>query len=491
MKSFTRTHAVKGLPLLIGALGLAVGCHRPDPAALSPVPAAQAAAIAPLASPVYGPAGAGLDVASLVARVKPSVVNITAEHDARATPAQMPEGLEGSPFEYFFRQGPGGSPGTPSPRKQRALGSGFIVDGQGHVVTNAHVVEGSDTVRVKLADEREFKATVRGRDERLDLAVLEIEGAKDLPFVPLGTSDTVKVGEYVIAIGNPFGLGHTVTMGIVSAKGREIGAGPYDDFIQTDASINPGNSGGPLFDARGEVVGINTAINPNGQGIGFAIPADALRQVLPQLIKDGHVDRGRLGVRIQAVDEKLARAMNLGEPKGALAADVEKGGPAEAAGIQNGDLIVAVDGAEVRRAQDLPRIVAGHAPGTKAQVKILRDGKERTFAVTLAALDEGTKKRSSNGGASDAPSHDESVPRGALGVAVEDGRDGVLVRRVLPGGPAEGALVPGDTIVSVNRESVRSARELTGKIQAAPTDKPLLLQVKREGASRFVAIDRG
>jgi serine protease Do len=192
--------------------------------------------------------------------------------------------------------------------KRQALGSGFIVDPRGYVVTNAHVVDDADRVRVRLADEREYDAKVKGKDERLDLAVLQIEGAKELPAVTLGSSDAVRVGDYVIAIGNPFGLGHTVTMGIVSAKSRAIGAGPYDDFIQTDASINPGNSGGPLFDTRGQVIGVNvnTAINPAGKGIGFAIPVDAVKDVLPQLLDKGHVSRGRLGVAIQAATQRAS-----------------------------------------------------------------------------------------------------------------------------------------------------------------------------------------
>src|SRR5262249_13911730 len=233
--------------------------------------------------------------------------------------------------------------------RQKALGSGFIVDTAGHVVTNAHVVEEADSVRVKLADDREFDAKVKGRDARLDLAVLELVGAHDLPTVSLGSSQELRVGEYVVAIGNPFGLGNTVTMGIVSAKSRSIGAGPYDDFVQTDASINPGNSGGPLFNLRGQVVGINTAINPPGKGIGFAMPVDALKDVLPQLLSAGKVARGRLGVAVQPVDTALAKALGLDKTKGALVGDVEPGGPADKAGLRPGDLILKVDQTEIGR----------------------------------------------------------------------------------------------------------------------------------------------
>ncbi|MDF2693258.1 MAG: HtrA protease/chaperone protein, partial [Labilithrix sp.] len=271
-----RTHRFSPKLLLLPALALAAGYGQAAAQTSNP---SQTAALAP---------SAALDTASLVEKVQSSVVNITVEQAAKRVSS---EGM--SPFEFFFRNGPGVAPETP--RKQKALGSGFIFDDKGHVLTNAHVVDGAETVKVRLSDERELRAKVKGRDERLDIAVLEIEGAKSLPFVPFGSSGVLRVGEPVVAIGNPFGLGHTVTTGIVSAKGRAIGAGPYDDFIQTDASINPGNSGGPLFDARGQVIGMNTAINPAGQGIGFAIPSDEIREVLPQLVADGHVKRGRLG----------------------------------------------------------------------------------------------------------------------------------------------------------------------------------------------------
>ncbi|MCL2724189.1 MAG: Do family serine endopeptidase [Polyangiaceae bacterium] len=474
MGSFARQHTFKIVPPLVAGMLALGGCRSAPPAGEH---AATAPASTTLSSATVVNNGAAPDVAALVAKVKFAVVNVTVEQET-----QMPDSE--SPFDFFFRGGPGGVPQGPGMmHKQRALGSGFLVDGQGHVVTNAHVVDGADTVRVKLVDEREFKAKVRGRDSRLDLAVLEIEGAKDLPFVQLGSSDALQVGEYVVAIGNPFGLGNTVTMGIVSAKGRTIGAGPYDDFIQTDASINPGNSGGPLFDARGQVIGINTAINPAGHGIGFAIPSDALRAVLPQLVKEGHVSRGRLGVRIQPVDEPLAKAMGLPTPHGALAADVEKGGPADAAGIKNGDVIVAVDNTEVRHAQDLPRIVASHAPGKKVNVKLWRGGSEKTVSATLDALkDEDTAK---------GPSSPSTQQRGTLGLSVQDAEGGgVVVRRVTPGSAAEGSLFPGDVILEVNREAVRTSADLANKVKAAPENRPVLLQIKREGSTLYVAIDR-
>jgi serine protease Do len=337
---------------------------------------------APFAAPVVTGTP---DVATLVARVNPSVVNITTIHEVRTHPAM---GSGNDPFGYFNRRFGRGVGPRDQVMRQSSLGSGFIIDAEGHVVTNAHVVDGADEVHVKLADEREFDAKVVGRDARLDLAVLALQGAKDLPAASLGKSEPLRVGEYVVAIGNPFGLGHTVTMGIVSAKGRSIGAGPYDDFIQTDASINPGNSGGPLFDLQGRVVGINSAINPNGQGIGFAIPIDMLKDVLPQLLAAGHVDRGRLGVAFKPIDAKLARTLKLDKARGAYVADVERGSPADRAGLESGDVIVKVEGKEVGHAEELPRLIALHPPGTKLAIDVLREGKIRSFEVELGKLRE-------------------------------------------------------------------------------------------------------
>jgi serine protease Do len=355
--------------------------------------AASASSAAPFASP---PMVNGMpDVAALVSRVNASVVNITTVHEVR-----QPSLDSDFPFEFFF--GPMAPPGMRRPRggenalKQRALGSGFIIDNEGHVVTNAHVVDQANEVKVKLADERELDAKVVGRDERLDLALLLMNGGQDVAPATLGSSEALKVGEHVVAIGNPFGLGHTVTMGIVSAKSRAIGAGPYDDFIQTDTSINPGNSGGPLFNLRGEVVGINTAINPRAQGIGFATPVDALKDILPQLLKTGHVARGRIGALVQPVDATMAKALGLQRSRGALVAEVEAGGPAARSGVKAGDIIVRVDDKDVAHSSDLPRIVARHTPGTKVKVVALRDGAEKTFEITLDELKDERSERTSD-----------------------------------------------------------------------------------------------
>ena len=448
---------------------------------------------APFASPPVLPGTP--DIATLAARVKPAVVNITTVQEVRTPHAgfnapDMPDIFK------FFPHGPGGiqrfgggEGNGDEVMKQQALGSGFLVDPQGHVVTNAHVVDGANVVKVKLADDREFRAKVVGKDDRLDIAVLELESAPhDLPSASLGQSEATRVGEYVVAIGNPFGLGNTVTMGIVSAKGRTIGAGPYDDFIQTDASINPGNSGGPLFNLRGQVVGINTAINPNGKGIGFAIPIDAVKQVLPQLLATGHVQRGRLGVVIQPMDADLAKALGLDRTHGALVEDVESGSPAETAGIKPGDVVMSVEGQDVPHSEDLPRMVAGHAPGAQVRLAIWHDRKQRDLTVALAALE-------TRGATGDVPQPSGAADPGAksstLGIGVTDVEGHVVVARVAPDGPADGKLRRGDVIEEIDQQPVSSAADLSTKVKAGGgASKPLLLRVRRGDQSRYVAIER-
>jgi serine protease Do len=427
------------------------------------------------------------DVATLVSRVRPAVVNITTVHEVKA-----PEGGFGFPdFENllpFFGHGPGGWPhrGGGDVAKQQALGSGFLVDTQGHVVTNAHVVSDADVVKVKLADDREYQAKVVGKDERLDVALLALEGApKDLPATSLGQSGALRVGDYVVAIGNPFGLGNTVTMGIVSAKGRSIGAGPYDDFIQTDASINPGNSGGPLFDLHGQVVGINTAINPQGRGIGFAIPIDAIKDILPQLLATGHVSRGRLGVVIQSMDDDLARALGMDHPHGALVGRVEPGSPADKSGIKDGDVIIQVDGSDVPRSEDLPRLIAAHRPGTQVKVTALRDRQSRSFDIVLAALQDNADKPAM--GRSDSGA-DRGERASSLGISVADDAGHVVVARVAPDGPASGKIREDDVIVEIDHQRVTSASDVATKLSARHSDKPVLLRIKRGDEEHYVAI---
>ncbi|MGZ5967022.1 MAG: trypsin-like peptidase domain-containing protein [Polyangiales bacterium] len=403
-----------------------------------------------------------LDVAALATRVNPSVVNITA---ARADKVAS-----------MF--------GGDRVVERKALGSGFIVDPSGRVVTNAHVVEGADVVRVRLDDGRDLDADVIGRDPKLDLAVLQIRGVKDLPAVTLGSSAKLKVGEYVVAIGNPFGLDHTVTLGILSAKGRTIGAGPYDDFLQTDASINPGNSGGPLFDTRGAVVGINTAISAEGKGIGFAIPVDVLAEVLPELVEKGRVVRGKLGVEIQEIDATLAKALGLEGPNGALVDGVEPNGPAEKAGLHTGDVIVAVDGTTIGRSTQLPREIARHEPGSTVKLAIVRKGAKQTLAATLAELAEPHAEKPKD-------KAEEAAPKGRLGVAAEDAEGGgAAIVSVAPKSAASAAeLRPGDVIVSIDGKSVENASDLRKRIGALPKGKAVALVVHRGDHARFVGVE--
>jgi len=422
------------------------------------------------------------DVASLVAKVKPAVVNITSTRDVKVTRGR---GLNIPGFEEFFggqqREQPDDE--QDSTMHQSALGSGIIVDAQGHVVTNAHVIDGANVVKIRLDGDREYRAKVVGKDTKLDVAVLQLENPpKDLPVAALGSSSATRVGEYVVAIGNPFGLGNTVTMGIVSAKGRVIGAGPYDDFIQTDASINPGNSGGPLFDLHGEVVGINTAINPQGKGIGFAIPIDEVKQALPQLIASGHVARGQMGVVIQGMDDSIAKALGMDHPHGALVEQVSPGSPAEKAGIKAGDVITSVDGHDVQSASELPRMVASHAPGARVQLGVLRDKHQSSLALTLEALKDQPEK-------SDDQSSGGTVERGPLGLTLGDANGHAVVERVSPDGPADGKLRRGDVIEEVNRKAVSSASEAAAQLRASKSGEPILMKVKRGDQSRFLAIE--
>jgi len=438
------------------ALALGVGCHSAasaNPTAVTQPP--------PFTTP---PMLSGApDVAALVAKVKPAVVSISTTRDVK--------------LQSF-----GWGDGEGQTMHQAALGSGIVVDAQGHVVTNAHVIDDATTVKVHL-DDREYRARVVGKDTRLDVAVLQMDNPpKDLPVASLGASEQIRVGEYVVAIGNPFGLGNTVTMGIVSAKGRVIGAGPYDDFIQTDASINPGNSGGPLFDLHGQVIGINTAINPQGKGIGFAIPIDAVKGALPQLIATGHVSRGQMGVMIQGMDDGIAKALGMDHAHGALVEEVPSGSPADKAGIKSGDVITSVDGQDVKTSNELPRIIAAHAPGTRVHLGVLRDKHAQDVDVTLEPMkDEGAK--------SEQAAPNERAQQGALGLAIgdEDGR--AVVERVAPDGAADGKLRRGDVIEEVNHQRITSAQNAVNALKAAKNGDAVLLKVKRGDASRFVALE--
>jgi serine protease Do len=462
-----------------------------QPAAAAPIDAARAA---PAALPGFG---------DLVAKVRPAVVTIT----TTARPQQAAE--RGSPFppgseqDRMFGRYFGGR-GQAAPRPSlHALGSGFVVDDAGHVVTNNHVVANATEVRVTLADGRELPARIIGRDARTDLAVLQVEagGGAPIPHLALGDSDAVRVGDWVVAVGNPFGLGGTVTAGILSARGRDIGSGPYDDYLQVDAPINSGNSGGPLFAHDGSVVGVNTAIfSPTGGsvGIGFAIPSDLVKRVVAQLERNGTVERGYLGAMTQAVTPGLASALKLDKPDGALVAEVEQDGPAARAGLQPGDVVTALAGTAVHGPRDLARAVAEQHPGNEAKLEVRRDGGDRTLTVQIAVLkDQANGPDAAPGG----PQAENGGQVGiALGALTDEARDalglaagsrGVVVAGIRPDSPAaEAGLRPGDVLQAVGGRTVGSPEEAVAAIRAAArtADGAVALRVLRDGQGRFVAL---
>ncbi|MCE5284192.1 MAG: DegQ family serine endoprotease [Deltaproteobacteria bacterium] len=425
----------------------------------------------------------------LAEQVRPGVVNIQVVKKVQGADFR---GFQGNPFggrnpfEDFF--GPFGM--NPPERRQEGVGSGFIINREGYILTNNHVVEGADQIKVKLAGGDELAGRIVGRDPKTDLALIKVEASSALHPLTLGDSDALKVGSWVVAVGSPFGLEQTVTAGIVSAKGRVIGSGPYDNFIQTDASINPGNSGGPLINLQGQVVGINTAIIASGQGIGFAIPINMAKEIAPQLQKHGHVTRGLLGVAIQDVTPELAKAFGLKEKKGALVASVNPGGPAEKAGIEAGDLIVAFDGKPVADSKELPRIVAATPVGKAVTVTLLRDGKTLDRQVRVAEMEEKAVET-----AKAAPAHK------TLGIGVQDltpqiarelgikGAAGVVVTQVEPGSAAaEAMLQAGDVIREVNRKPVKNVEEFMRKLEQTKGQESILLLIQRGTGSLFVAV---
>ena len=427
--------------------------------------------------------------ADLAEKLSPSVVNVKVTRVEKATMQGVP--VPDGPFGEFFERRFRDLPQSPRNHQVQGAGSGVIISHDGTLLTNNHVVEDAKEVTVTLADQREFKAQIVGRDPKTDLAVLKIDASEPLPAATLGNSEQLKVGDWVLAIGNPFGLSHTVTSGIVSAKGRIIGAGPYDDFIQTDASINPGNSGGPLYNMQGELVGINTAIVPNAQGIGFAIPVNTAKPLIPQLVATGEVTRGYLGVNIQPITAELASALQLKDTEGALVADVVPGSPADKAGIKRGDVILAYNNKPVKESRDLPSMVAGTPVGDEAGVTVLRDGKESQLSAKIAKL------RSEETG-SEEPGQ---AAKGRWGLALQDvspqvarklglkTEHGALIVNVQPGSPADRASIQnGDVILEVNRQPVSSVEECKEVIARAEGKDSLLLLLQRGPASLYVAL---
>jgi serine protease Do len=403
-------------------------------------------------------------------------------------------GSTGDPAEDFFRQFFG--QGLPyRQQQQQSLGSGFIFSSDGYIVTNAHVVAQAQQIRVRLATRDEYDARLVGMDQKTDLALLKIKPRGELPAAVLGDSESLEVGDWVIAVGNPFGLASTVTAGIVSAKDRVIGAGPYDDFIQTDASINPGNSGGPLLNVRGEVVGINSAIysrSGGSVGIGFAIPINLARRVVHELRDGGTVRRGWLGLTTQDMSYEVAEQLGLDHPRGALVADLEADGPAERAGIQRGDVITAFNGSPIEESRQLGARIAEMSVGTAAELTVLRDGRERHFAVRIEEQPspEARRRRArSQAGGPWGLALTELSPELMRRFRIPRGVRGAMIAEVAPGGPAEVAgLQPGDVIRQVDRRPVSSARETSQALDAAGTR--VLLLVQRGGVSGYEILDR-
>ncbi len=448
------------------------------------------------AAPVPVP-GAPTSFADLSEKLSKSVVNIKVTKVEKTGGPEM-FGMEGpgsgTPFDEFFGQFFGQMPRMPRERRMQGAGSGFILSADGYIVTNNHVVEGAKEITVTLADKQEYQAKIVGRDPKTDIALLKISAKAELPSVALGDSDKLRVGEWVVAIGNPFGLSNTVTAGIVSAKGRVIGAGPYDDFIQTDASINPGNSGGPLFNMQGEVVGINTAIIPNGQGIGFAVPVNQAKVLVPQLEAKGKVTRGYLGVSIQGITAELAKSFHLPDTKGALVADVTKGSPAEVAGLQRGDVILGFDGKEFSDAHALPALVAASPVGKEVVLTVRRNGKEEQLHATVGQM-PGERTEEIGSAAPEQGKWGLALrdldARMAQRLGVQPG-NGVLVAAVQPGSPAELAGVqPGDLIQEVNHHKVTSAKEAQAEARKVGGNDSLLLLLRRGDATLFAALEGG
>ncbi|MXU64621.1 DegQ family serine endoprotease [Oceanomicrobium pacificus] len=438
--------------------------------------------------------------ADLVEQVSPAVVfiEVTSTKPTPAAGRAIPDlpFPPGSPFEEFFRQfgNPGmGQPQQPAPA--RGLGSGYIISDTGEIVTNNHVVEGATELKVTLEDGRVFEATLVGSDPMTDIALLQIEGAEDLPTVPFGDSDELRVGDAVVAVGNPFGLGGTVTSGIVSALGRNINSGPYDSYIQTDAAINRGNSGGPLFNEDGEVVGMNTAIfSPSGGsvGIGFSIPAKTVQGIVDQLRDTGTVERGWLGVQIQTVTPDLAGAMGLDTARGALVSDVQPDSPALKAKLKSGDLIVAVDGQPVEEMSDLPGLIAAIRAGTTAELTIIRNGEEMVLPVEigkLAAAESGAPAQVEPASSPLGITVEPLTADLARQMGLDEDTSGVLVASVAPDGPNAGKLLPGDVIEEAYGKPVTSPADLAAAIKSADAQDKVLLRVNRGGNALYVGAE--
>lgn len=470
---------------------------------------------APVQSPLQVPQGPQ-SVADLAERLLGAVVNISTSQNVKSDDdAPVPQVPEGSPFQDFFdeffkgEEGEGGSP-----RTVNSLGSGFVIDPTGFIVTNNHVIEGADDIEANFADGSKLKAKLVGVDSKTDLALLKVEPEEPLVAVPFGDSRQMRIGDWVMAIGNPFGLGGSVTVGIVSARGRNINAGPYDNFIQTDAAINRGNSGGPLFNMKGEVIGINTAIiSPSGGsiGIGFSVPTELAENVIAQLREFGETRRGWLGVRIQPVTDDIAESLGMAAAKGALVAGVIKGGPVDNGVIKTGDVIVRFDGKDVEEMRDLPRVVAESPVGKAVDVVVIRDGKEVNVKVTLGRLEDGEKlaeneaQPGDDNGGDKAPTEPAKPAPVILGMtlgaldeaarkaySIVDTVKGVVVTAVdETSAAAERRIQAGDVIVEIGQEAVSSPEDVSKRIAELKSQdrrNALLMIADKTGALRFVTV---
>jgi serine protease Do len=489
--------------------------------------AAGVAGLALIASPVVAPAQTAsspilqgqISLADLAERVMPAVVNIaavtTSDTRGRSLP-QLPQLGPDTPFgdlfeEFFNRRGQGqqgqGQGQGPQQRRSQSAGSGFVIDASGIVVTNNHVIGDANEITVIFNSGLRLKAEVIGKDTKVDLAVLRVKHDKPLPAVKFGDSDAMRIGDPVMAIGNPFGLGGSVSSGIVSARNRDINQGPYDTYIQTDAAINKGNSGGPLFNMAGEVIGINTAIlSPTGGsvGIGFAVPSSLASNVVEQLREFGETRRGWLGVRIQSVDDATAEALGLGAARGALVAGIDDKGPAKPAGLEVGDVVVKFDGKEVKDSRDLPRIVAGTPVGKDVPITVIRKGQELVRTVKLGRLEDGEKVQPATAARPNAEPAKPAVTT-ALGLefspqteelkkrySIKDGIKGVVITKVEPNSnAADKRILVGELVVEVGQEPVNSPEDVTKRLDALKKEgkkSALLLVSNAQGEVRFVAV---
>jgi serine protease Do len=462
-------------------------------------------------------------VADLAERLLDAVVNIsTSQNVKNEDRAPIPQVPEGSPFQDFFDEFFKGDGETGRPRTVNSLGSGFVIDPEGFIVTNNHVIEGADDIEVNFANGSKLKATLIGTDPKTDLALLKVEPVVPLKAVPFGDSRKMRIGDWVMAIGNPFGLGGSVTVGIISARGRNINAGPYDNFIQTDAAINRGNSGGPLFNMFGEVIGINTAIiSPSGGsiGIGFSVPTELAENIVTQLKEFGETRRGWLGVRIQPVTDDIAESIGMKDAKGALVAGVIEGGPVDDGSIKTGDVIIRFDGKDVDEMRDLPRVVAESPVGKAVDVVVIRDGKEQTVKVTLGRLEDGEKQLAQAGetpeaetgqapegeGTDDPATQPEATDGAVLGMTlgtlddatrqkfgIAESVQGVVVTAVAANSAAaERRIEAGDVIVEIGQEAVSSPDAVVSRIDKLRSEdrrNALMMIADKTGALRFVTV---